>query len=517
MELFGFHIGKKKGKKPSSEPKKVEGVSPIPPSSDDVVETITTVGGGRYVHTYNFDQTAELKGKKNADLIRNYRRAAQHPDVETAINDIVDESIVFEKRYPIFLEIYESNEHISKTLREKIFEEFKEVCSLLKVADRCDDYFKRWYIDGRIIFHKVVDPENLKKGVIDFRFIDPIKITRKREVIKKKQNNIEVVESVRDYFVYDESNDFYSHSSAPQQQIKIDTSSILYVPSGVYDIDRSRSVSHLHKSLREINQLRMMEDSLVIYRIARAPERRIFYIDTGNLSPKKEQEYVNKIMQKHRTKMVYDATSGEVKSAANNNFSMLEDYWLPRREGSRGTQIDTLPGGENLGRIEDIEYFQRKMLRSLNVPISRLDSQERFSFGRATDITREEYRFQKFIKRLRYQFSKIFIDALKTQLILKEIIDLDEWQDIREGIAVRYYNDSFFNELKEQEILQERMRILQDLGRDDLVGKYFSHTWVRKTLLKQSDEEIKELDKQIAAEKKDPRYKEDEDSGGGRW
>ena len=356
------------------------------------------------------------------------------------------------------------------------------------------DIFRKWYVDGRIYYHKIIDTANPKGGIIELRCIDPLKIKKVREVKKDKDKATgeSLVKGTKEYYVFQNQK-----MNTTNQGLKITKDAIAYCTSGLFSSDHKRVVSYLHKSLKTLNQLKMMEDSLVIYRLSRAPERRIFYIDVGNLPKGKAEEYLKNIMSKYRNKLVYNATTGEIKDHAK-QMSMLEDFWLPRREGGRGTEITTLPGGENLGQIDDIVYFQRKLYRSLNVPINRLEQEAQFSLGRASEITRDELKFQKFIDRLRKRFSMLYMDILKTQLVLKGIVTEEEFHEMETFIRIDFMKDTHFAELKESELLRERLGTLREI--DEYTGKYFSIDWIRRHVLFQSEKEMEEINKQIEAE-----------------
>jgi len=382
----------------------------------------------------------------------------------------------------------------SDKIKKLIIEEFQTVIELLNMNWQGHDIFRRWYIDGRLYFHKIIDEKNPKAGIIELRNVDPIKIRKIREVKEDKDplTGTKMIKGVKEYYLY--QNNSMSKSS---QGLKISKDAITYVTSGVLDPSRKRVLSYLDKAMKTVNQLRMLEDSLVIYRLSRAPERRIFYIDVGNLPKGKAEEYLRNIMTKYRNKLVYNASTGEMQDDRK-HMSMLEDFWLPRREGGRGTEITTLPGGENLGQIDDIVYFQKKLYKSLNVPVNRLEQEAQFSLGRSSEITRDELKFQKFINRLRKRFSMLFMDLLQTQLVLKGIVTEEEWQEMKQFINIDYQKDTHFSELKESELLRERLGTLREM--DEYVGKYFSAEWLRKNVLMQSEEDIKMIDDQISAE-----------------
>ena len=492
-ELFGFEIKRKNDK---DEEKKLSFVAP---QEDDSAGYVVNAGG-------YFGQYVDLDGgtaKNDADLIMKYRDIAMQPECDAAIEDIINEAVVSdEDSAPVnlVLDDLEQPDRIKKLMQE----EFDHIIKLLNFNWTGHDTFRKWYIDGRLYFHKIIDEKNPKRGMLELRPIDPTKIRKVREVIEEKdpKTGAKLVKEVKEYYIYQDKN-----MSKSNQGLKIAKDSICYITSGVLDPSRKRVLSYLQKALKPANQLRMMEDSMVIYRMSRAPERRIFYIDVGNLPRGKAEEYLRNIMGKYRNKLVYDANTGEMKDDRK-HMSMLEDFWLPRREGGRGTEITTLPGGENLGQIDDIVYFQKKLYKSLNVPVNRLEQEAQFSLGRSSEITRDELKFQKFLGRLRKKFSTLFIDLLKTQLILKGIVTEEEWKDFSQDIAVDYIKDTHFSELKDSEILRERLGTLREM--DEYVGKYYSAEWVRKNVLMQTDEDIEEIDKQIEAEGP-PEGEEDEE------
>jgi len=483
-ELFGFEIKRKNDK---DEEKKLSFVAP---QEDDSAGYVINAGGyfGQYV-----DMDGG-KAKNDADLIMKYREIAMQPETDAAIEDIVNEAIVSDEDsapVELILDDLEQPDRIKKLMQE----EFDQIIKLLNFNWTGHDTFRRWYIDGRLYFHKIIDEKNPKRGILELRPIDPTKIRKVREVKEEKdpKTGAKLIKEVKEYYIYQDKN-----MSKSNQGLKIAKDSICYITSGVLDPTRKRVLSYLQKALKPANQLRMMEDSLVIYRMSRAPERRVFYIDVGNLPKGKAEEYMRNIMSKYRNKLVYDAATGEMRDDRK-HLSMLEDFWLPRREGGRGTEITSLPGGENLGQIDDVSYFQRKLYKALNVPIQRLEQEPaQFSLGRSSEITRDELKFQKFLGRLRKKFGTLFIDLLKTQLILKGVVTEDEWKDFSQEINIDYLKDTHFSELKESEILRERLGTLREL--DEYVGKYYSKEWVRKNVLQQTDEDIEEIDKQMEEE-----------------
>ena len=456
---------------------------------DEGIGNVINAGGhfGQYVDI-NGDQT-----KSEKELILKYRDISQHTECDAAVEDIVNEAIVSDDdSSPVSLIMNDLDQ--PDRIKKMINEEFEHVVSMLNMNWYGHDIFRRWYVDGRLYYHKIIDEANPKNGLIELRSIDPTKIRKVRELKKEKdpKTGAEIIVGSTEYFIFQNES-----LGSKAQGLKIAKDAVAYVTSGLLDPSRKKILSHLHKALKPVNQLRMMEDSLVIYRLARAPERRIFYIDVGNLPKGKAEEYLRNIMAKYRNKMVYDAETGDMKDDKK-HMSMLEDFWLPRREGGRGTEISTLPGGENLGQIDDIEYFRRKLYKSLNVPSGRLEQEQQFNLGRSTEISRDELKFQKFINRLRKKFSALFIDILKTQLILKGVVTNEEWEDIRSDISVDFLRDNHFSELKDAELLRERLGTLREI--DEYAGRYYSVEWIRKNVLMQNDEDIEDIIKQIDAE-----------------
>lgn len=490
MELFGFEITRKK------EPRTAQ--SFVAPDTDGALESIR---GGGYYGTY-FD----VEGVANTEeqLIKRYRDISMYADIDAAIEDIVNDSLSnLEDEKPI--EVKVDNIPVSATVKKAIVDEFTNVLALLDFNNRAQDYYRRWYIDGRIYFHKLVDKANPKKGLYDVRYIDPRKIKKVRDVKKEKDKvtGVSMIKEVKEYFVYDDKGiankpGQYKAGSVNDKALKISKDAITYIPSGLLDQDKNIPLSYLHKAIRPANQLRMMENAVVIYRITRAPERRVFYVDTGNLPTMKAEQYLKDVMNRYRNKLVYDGTNGEIRDDKK-FMSMLEDFWMPRREGGRGTEIQTLPGGQNLGETGDVEYFQRKLYQSLNVPMSRLEAQQSgINFGRSAEISRDELKFTKFIAKLRRRFSALFDDLLKTQLILKGVINEDDWPAIRDAIQYSFASDAYYTESKEQEILRSRIEVLN--GMAQYVGQYYSKEYVQKEILKMSDDDIDLVAKQIEGE-----------------
>ena len=488
-ELFGFCITRK-GAQDSGDTFTV-------PTPDD--GSIEVAGGGFFSSVLDTDG----RERTELDLIRRYRDIAQQPECDSAVEDIVNESITsdeFSQSVMVTLDRLPYPEKIKRLIRK----EFDSVLSLLEFEQKGHDIFRRWYVDGRIFFHKVIDPKNPKKGVTSLRYIDATKIRKVREVKKEKDQatGVDKIKKIEEYYIYNEKGLHSAGYGGAQQGIRIADDAITYCPSGVIDQNSGKVLSYLHKAIKPVNQLRMIEDALVIYRISRAPERRIFYIDVGNLPKIKAEQYLKDVMNRYRNKLVYDASTGEIRDDRN-HMSMLEDFWLPRREGGRGTEITTLPGGSNLGEIDDIQYFQKKLYRSLNVPISRLESESSFSLGRSTDITRDELKFTKFIQKLRKKFVHLFTDVLKTQLLLKGVISLEDWDIMKEHIQYDFLKDGHFAELKEAELLNDRISTLQNI--ESYIGTFFSKEYVLKHVLRMNDAEIAEMRDQISSEaEKDP-------------
>tara|TARA_A100001234_G_scaffold3744_1_gene3031 strand:- start:2667 stop:4289 length:1623 start_codon:yes stop_codon:yes gene_type:complete len=486
-QLFGYSLERaKKGQSP--------GPSFVRKESDDAA---TPVAGGGY-----FGTAIDLDGsyKDENDLIRRYREMSIHPECDRAIDDVVNEAIAGElDDTPVDIEL--SNLEVSQSIKKRIREEFQNVLRLLDFDKKAYDIFRRWYIDGKLYYHKVIDTKSPRRGITELRYIDPRKIRKVIELERPKDKQFvdprtmesNLAPKSAEYYVYNPK----GLRAAETAGIKVAPDAIAFCHSGLKDMNKNVIMSHLHKAIKALNQLRMIEDSLVIYRLSRAPERRIFYIDVGNLPKQKAEQYLREVMSRYRNKLVYNADTGEIRDDRK-FMSMLEDFWLPRREGGRGTEITTLPGGQNLGELEDVKYFQKKLYRALNVPESRLESESTFNLGRAAEITRDEIKFQKFVTRLRKKFSELFHDLLKTQLVLKGICSIEDWEDMAEHIQYDFIADNYFAELKEKEIMTERLNLLATM--DPFAGKYFSLDYLRRQILKQTDAEIREIDKQIEKE-----------------
>ena len=483
-EFFGFKITREK---PKSDPKQSFSV----PQAEDGTQVVAA--GGDFASHLDMEGNA----KTEADLIRRYREISIHPECDMAIEDIINEAIVSnENRQAVNLNT--NNVPYGRDIKRRIEEEFSEVLRLLQFNTRGHDIFRRWYVDGRIYYQKIIDTETGKKGITELKYLDPRKIKKIREVRKRRPDGVapsatNLVDETMEYFLFNER----GVGGASLQGIKIAVDTIAFCPSGLIDQNKNIILSYLHKAIKPVNQLRMIEDAAVIYRIARAPERRIFKIDVGNLPKMKAEQYLRDVMARYRNKLVYDAATGEIRDDRN-YMSMLEDFWLPSREGGRGTDISTLPGGQNLGEITDIEYFRSKLYRSLNVPSSRLEASSGFNLGRSTEITRDELKFTKFVQRLRKKFTELFNDILKTQLILKAVITDEDWHILRDHVQYDFLQDGHFAELKESEMLMERLRVADSMR--DYVGKYFSVEYVRKNVLQQTDRDISDIDKQIKKE-----------------
>lgn len=497
-QLFGFMINKRG---------ELKGQSPVPPNEND---SVATVAGG-YFGTY-----VDVDGGNNRneyELIKRYRDMALHPECDSAVDEIVNEFVVSDADdSPVEIEL--SNLDIGNNIKTKIRQEFEHIKKLLNFDKRAHEIIRSWYIDGRTYYHKVVDLDNPKKGILELRYIDPLKLRKVRQQIKKNNDNPpEAIKGTAleydwgdyvEYYIYNPKGFASKFSNtttfdfSTAQGVKIAADSIAFAHSGLMDLNKKMVLSFLHKGIKALNQLRMIEDSLVIYRLSRAPERRIFYIDVGNLPKVKAEQYLRDVMNRYRNKLVYDGQTGEIRDDKK-HMSMLEDFWLPRREGGRGTEITTLPGGQNLGELKDVEYFKKKLYNSLNLPPSRLtDDNKGFNLGKTTEVLRDELKFSKFIGRLRKRFSELFNDILKTQLILKGIIAPEDWDDMEEHIQYDFLFDNHFNELKKLEMMKERTNIMMQM--DPFVGKYFSVEYVRKEVLQQTEKEYKELSKQMKKE-----------------
>ena len=497
-KLFGFSI---EGADDNNLPQGA--VSPVPQNEADKSDY--------YVSSGFYGQYVDIEGvfRNEYDLIKRYREMSLHPECDEAIEDVVNEAIVSDlSDSPVEIDL--SNLSVGDNIKKTIRDEFKYIKDLLDFDSKSHEIFRNWYIDGRLYYHKVIDLDNPRDGIQELRYIDALKVKYVRQMKKKDINTptlitpqdkkLAITPELDEYFEYNPtsgSNKSYSPTNGVQGSIKIAKDAVTYCTSGLVDRNKHITLSWLHKGIKALNQLRMIEDSLVIYRMSRAPERRIFYIDVGNLPKVKAEQYLREVMNRYRSKLVYDANTGEVRDDKK-FMSMLEDFWLPRREGGRGTEITTLPGGQNLGEITDINYFQKKLYKALGVPETRIGGEGGFNLGRSSEILRDELRFNKFVGRLRKRFSNMFLDMLKTQLLLKNVITVDDWSSMSEHIQFDYIYDNHFAELKESELFQERMANLSQA--EPYIGKYFSQDYLRREILRQTDDEIVEQDKLIAAE-----------------
>jgi len=497
-ELFGFSI---EGADDNNLPQGA--VSPVPQNDADKSDY--------YVSSGFYGQYVDIEGvfRNEYDLIKRYREMSLHPECDEAIEDVVNEAIVSDlSDSPVEIDL--SNLSVGDNIKKTIRDEFKYIKDLLDFDSKSHEIFRNWYIDGRLYYHKVIDLDNPREGIQELRYIDALKVKYVRQMKKKDINTptlvtpqdkkLAITPELEEYFEYNPTggaNKNYTPTNGVQGSIKIVKDAVTYCTSGLVDRNKHITLSWLHKGIKALNQLRMIEDSLVIYRMSRAPERRIFYIDVGNLPKVKAEQYLREVMNRYRSKLVYDANTGEVRDDKK-FMSMLEDFWLPRREGGRGTEITTLPGGQNLGEITDINYFQKKLYKALGVPETRIGGEGGFNLGRSSEILRDELRFNKFVGRLRKRFSNMFLDMLKTQLLLKNVITVEDWSGMSEHIQFDYIYDNHFAELKDSELFQERMANLSQA--EPYIGKYFSQDYLRREILRQTDDEIVEQDKLIAAE-----------------
>ena len=499
-QLFGFQIQRKEGRK---------GQSPVPPNAE---ESIAVAAGGYYGTYVDTDNQA----RNEYEMIRRYRDMALHPECDSAVDEVVNEFVVSDA-HDTPVEINLDNLDAGMGIKKKIRDEFEYLKRLLNFDNRAHEIVRSWYIDGRLYYHKVIDLENPKKGITELRYIDPMKIKKVRQKLDQKKNldslQRQAIKGTAleyeyrtyvDYYLYNPKGFYKGGVLGPvgdmslSQGVKMAIDSITFCPSGLQDLNKRMTLGFLHKAIKALNQLRMIEDSLVIYRLSRAPERRIFYIDVGNLPKVKAEQYLRDVMARYRNKLVYDSSTGEMRDDKK-HMSMLEDFWLPRREGGRGTEITTLPGGQNLGELKDVEYFKKKLFNSLNLPPSRLtDDNKGFNMGKSTEVLRDELKFTKFIGRLRKRFSEMFQDMLKTQLILKGVIAPEDWDDMKEHIQYDFLFDNHFNELKNIEMFNQRIATVTQM--DPFVGKYFSVAHVRKEVLGQTNRDMRELDKEMQQE-----------------
>jgi len=495
-ELFGFEFKRKVAQDlaPSFAPKETEDGA------------LVLAAGGSYGTYVDLDGTVRTE----AELVTKYREMALQPECDAAIDEIVNETMAIDEKDIVKLDL--DNLEVSDKLKKAILEEFNNIVNILDFRRYAYEIYRRWYVDGRLYYHVIIDDKDTKAGIKEIRFIDPRKIRKVREIVKQRVKGGEGGEAVitktqNEYYIFNDKGFNYGNKTVGPSTngLRIAKDSILHVTSGLTDTNGTMVLSYLHKAIKALNQLRTLEDALVIYRLARAPERRIWYIDVGNLPKMKAEQYVRDIMVKHKNRLIYDAESGNVRDDRK-FMSMLEDYWLPRREGGRGTEVTTLPGGQTLGQMDDVLYFQKKFYGTLNVPINRLNSDALFSLGRATEVTRDELKFARFVSRLRAKFSMLFTKMLEKQLVLKQIMTIEDFNNIAADLKYDYTKDNYFNELKEGEILDNRINLMRNM--QDMIGKYYSHEWARKNILQQNDEDIEEQDKEI---------KEETDSGDKRW
>ena len=510
MEILGFEISRKKDELRTKE--MPSSPSFVPPVDDDGTPVIQQQSG--FISGGAYGAYIDMEGgiKNEAELIRRYREISLVPECDSAIEDIINECITSDSSDRI-VSLDLRDVKLSDSIKNKVQDEFSSILSMMKFNQNSHELFRKWYVDGRIYFHKVVDGKKPKAGIMDLRNIDPIKIKKVRNIENERdpKTKIERVSKIEEFFVFNDKG-FDKTSAAEGNTVRIAPEAVCYTTSGLLDYTKNVVIGYLHKALKTANQLSMMEDALVIYRISRAPERRIFYIDVGNLPKAKAEQYLADVMNRYKNKLVYNADTGEIKDDRK-HMSMLEDFWLPRREGGRGTEITTLPGGQNLADIDDIEYFKKKLYQSLNVPSSRMEADNGFNMGRSSEISRDELKFNKFTNRLQKKFGRVFTDILKTQLVLKEIVSGEEFDKVKDFLQYDFTTDNHFTELKDAEILRERLDTLGQAS--EYVGKYYSDEYIRKYILRQSEEDIKIIDAQIAKEgNSDKGDEEDEDDFG---
>lgn len=495
-DLFGFAFAKKQDDpiQQTVEDQKTN-QSFVPP--DDYDGSVVIDAGGFLSTVYDFGSNY----KNENMLVQQYRSMSLYPEVDMAIEDIINDSIVFNDQKQCIDLNLDNITDISDNIKYKIINEYKNVLKLFDFSNKGFEIFRKWYIDGKVYYHCVIDVNRPEKGIVELRPIDPLKIRKVRKVERENKiiNNVQapIVKKIEEFYVY---TDIDPDSIMPTSNVgmKISCDSIVYAHSGLIDHSSKRVIGYLHKAIRPLNMLRQIEDAVVIYRMSRAPERRVFYVDVGSLPKQKAEQYMRELMNRYRNRLIYDQKTGEIKDDRT-HLSMLEDFWIPRKEGSKGTEISTLDGGQNLGQMEDVEYLQRKLYRALNVPISRLETTTGFNMGRTSEITRDEVKFYKFIERLRMRFSTLLLDALKKQCILKGILTLSDWNRIHQDIIFTFNKDSYFNELKENEILREKVEMLNILA--NFTGTFYSTKYIRKNILKMTDQEIEEIDAQIETER----------------
>lgn len=494
MELFGWEFKRRKE------------LDPIPsfaPKEQEDGAVIVAAGGsfGTYV---DLDGTVRTE----AELVTKYREMSLQPECDSAIDEIVNEMVSIDEEKVVSIDL--DNVDVPDKVKKAIRDEFDNCLNILNFNRQAYEIIRRWYTDGRLYYHVLIDEADPKAGIKEIRYIDPRKIRKVREIAKKRVKGGEMAEAViqrtqNEYYIFNDKGFNYGNKAVGPSTtgLRIAKDSILHVTSGLTDTQGTMVLSYLHKAIKALNQLRTLEDALVIYRLARAPERRIWYIDVGNLPKMKAEQYVRDIMVKHKNRLIYDASTGEIRDDRK-FMTMLEDYWLPRREGGRGTEVTTLAGGQTLGQMDDVLYFQKKFLQTLNVPTNRLNSDALFSLGRATEVTRDELKFSRFVSRLRSRFATLFVKMLEKQLVLKQIMSIEDFALIQQKITFEFAKDNYFSELKDGEILDNRINLARNL--QDMVGKYYSNEWLRREVLKQSDDVIEEMDKEIAEEKDNPQF-----------
>ena len=496
MELFGFEFKRKVqvDPQPSFAPRETEDGA------------VVVAAGGSFGTYVDLDGTVRTE----AELVTKYREMSLQPECDAAIDEIVNETMAIDEKYivKINLDQLENKENIKKAIRD----EFENILNILDFNRHAYEIYRRWYVDGRLYYHVIIDPKDIKAGIKEVRYIDPRKIRKVREVAKKRvrggeTNEATMIKTQNEYYIYNDKGFNYGNKTVGPTTtgLRIAKDSILHITSGLTDTNGTMVLSYLHKAIKALNQMRTLEDALVIYRLARAPERRIWYIDTGNLPKLKAEQYVRDVMVKHKNRLIYDADTGNVRDDRK-FMTMLEDYWLPRRDGGKGTEVTTLPGGQTLGQMDDVLYFQKKFLQTLNVPVNRLNSDALFSLGRATEVTRDELKFSRFISRLRDKFAMLFTKMLEKQLILKGVMTIEDFENISPNFKYEFSKDNYFSELKDGEIIENRINLARNL--QDMVGKYYSNEWLRKNILQQSDTDIEEMDEQI---------EEENNSGDPRW
>ena len=490
MELFGFKFERKveQDQIPSFTPKEQE---------DGAVVVAAGASFGTYV---DLDGTVRTE----AELVTKYREMSLQPECDAAIDEIVNETLSIDEKTIVSINL--DNVKISEDLKKMIRDEFANCLNILDFQKHAYEIYRRWYVDGRLYYHIMIDKNNTRAGIKEIRYIDPRKIRKIREITKRKAksgndlHDVSIQKVQNEYYVFNDKGFNYGNKTVgpATSGLKIALDSIIHVTSGLTDTQGTMVLGYMHKAIKALNQLRTLEDALVIYRLARAPERRVWYIDVGNLPKMKAEQYLRDIMVKHKNRLIYDGSTGEVRDDRK-FLTMLEDYWLPRREGGRGTEVTTLPGGQTLGQMDDVLYFQKKLYGTLNVPINRLNSDALFSLGRATEVTRDELKFARFVIRLRNKFAILFTRMLEKQLVLKQIMSIEDWDNIQQDIKFDFAKDNYFTELKDAEVMQNRVNLARNLMQDQ-VGRYYSNAWVRKNVLQQSDAEMEELDMEIQNE-----------------